>query len=214
VDRILVVEDEEDINTVLQEGMRLAGYEAIGALTGSDALREIDRRLPDLVLLDQMLPDIDGLELCRQLREAPRTKRLPIIFLTARAGEEARVRGLAIGADDYVVKPFSMKELTLRVGAVLRRSAPSPAPSLSSDWIRCREQFRIWDTYARLHLDRGEWRECQELCRNILGRCEEALSHAERFLLYTRLARCAERLGDSAAEQTWQERAHEQARFV
>jgi DNA-binding response OmpR family regulator len=211
MDRILIVEDEADINTVLQEGLRQSGYDVVGALTGGEAFQEIERRCPDLVLLDQMLPDVDGLEICRRLREEPRTRRLPIIFLTARAGTDARVRGLASGADDYVVKPFSM--LKLRIGAVLRRSTP-PSPRLSPDWIRCREQLRVWDTYAKIHLERGEWRECQELCRTILGRCEEALTPPERFLLYTRLARCAEALGDPQAEQTWQERAHQQARFV
>jgi two-component system phosphate regulon response regulator PhoB len=107
--RVLVVDDDPDINEVVQEGLHSAGYETVGALTGAEALAEVDRRCPDLVLLDQMLPDIDGVEICRRLREAPETRRVPIVFLTAMGGSDARVRGLSLGADDYIVKPFSMR---------------------------------------------------------------------------------------------------------
>jgi DNA-binding response OmpR family regulator len=189
----------------------LAGFDVTGALTGGAALAEVERRCPDLMLLDQMLPDIDGLEVCRKLRAEARTERLPIIFLTARAGEEARVKGLASGADDYVVKPFSMQELVLRIQALLRRASSLPEIRLPPAWLHCREQFRVWDTYAKLHLERGEWRECQELCSSILARCEEALSAAERCLLYSRLASCAQHLGDTKAERLWYERAHAEA---
>jgi DNA-binding response OmpR family regulator len=212
--RVLIVEDDADINAALQEALRLAGYDVVGALTGEDAFAEVQRRCPDLVLLDQMLPDIDGVEICRRLRAAPRTKRIPIIFLTARAGEEWRIRGLAAGADDYVVKPFSLQELILRVRGLLRRASSLPEVRLAPAWLQCREQFRVWDSYAKIHLDRGEWQECLELCRSILHRCEHALSPAERCLLYTRLARCAQKLGDEQAERTWQELAHEQSRFA
>jgi DNA-binding response OmpR family regulator len=212
--RVLIVEDDADINATLQEAMRIAGYDAVGSLTGEEAFAEIYRRCPDLVLLDQMLPDIDGVEICRRLRAAPRTSRLPIIFLTARADEQARVRGLKVGADDYVVKPFSMQELLLRVRGLLRRSSSLPEIRLAPAWLHCREQFRVWDSYAKIHLDRGEWQECLELCRSILHRCEQALSPAERCLLYSRLARCAQKLGDERAERAWQELAHEQSRFA
>jgi DNA-binding response OmpR family regulator len=212
--RVLIVEDDADINATLQEAMRLAGYDAVGALNGEDAFTEVERRVPDLVLLDQMLPDIDGVEICRRLRVAPRTKRVPIIFLTARTDEQARVRGLSAGADDYVVKPFSMQELVLRVRGLLRRSSSLPDIRLAPAWLHCREQFRVWDSYAKIHLERGEWQECLELCRSILHRCEHALSPAERCLLYSRLARCAQKLGDSKAERAWQELAHEQSRFA
>jgi DNA-binding response OmpR family regulator len=212
--RVLIVEDDADINETLQEALRLAGYDVVGALTGEAALAEVQRRCPDLVLLDQMLPDLDGLEICRQLRAAARTKRVPIIFLTARAGEEARIKGLSAGADDYVVKPFSMQELILRVRGLLRRSSSLPEVRLAPAWLQCREQFRVWESYAKLHLDRGEWQECLELCRSILNRCEQALSPGERGLLYARLARCAQKLGDLPAEQAWQELAHRQSRFA
>jgi DNA-binding response OmpR family regulator len=212
--RVLIVEDDADINATLQESMRLAGYDAVGVLSGEEAFAEVERRCPDLILLDQMLPDIDGVEICRRLRVGPRTKRVPIIFLTARTEENARVRGLSAGADDYVVKPFSMQELILRVRALLRRSSSLPDIRLAPAWLHCREQFRVWDSYAKIHLERGEWQECQELCRSILHRCEHALSPAERCLLYTRLARCAQKLGDQKAERAWQELAHEQSRFA
>ena len=212
--RVLIVEDDADINATLQEAMRFAGYDAVGRLTGEEAFAEVERRCPDLVLLDQMLPDIDGVEICRRLRVAPRTKRVPIIFLTARSDEQARVRGLSVGADDYVVKPFSMQELLLRVRGLLRRSSSLPEIRLAPAWLHCREQFRVWDSYAKIHLERGEWQECLELCRSILHRCEHALSPAERCLLYSRLARCAQKLGDEKAERAWQELAHEQSRFA
>ncbi len=212
--RVLIVEDDADINATLQEAMRLAGYDAAGALTGEAALTEVQRRCPDLVLLDQMLPDIDGVEICRRLRAAPRTKRVPVIFLTARTDERARVRGLTAGADDYVVKPFSMQELLLRVRGLLRRSSSLPDIRLAPAWLHCREEFRVWDSYAKIHLERSEWQECLELCRSILHRCEHALSPAERGLLYSRLASCAQNLGDQKAERAWQELAHEQSRFA
>ncbi|HSZ82318.1 MAG TPA: response regulator [Polyangia bacterium] len=214
MDRVLVVEDDPDINAVLREALSLAGYEAVGALTGEAALGEIQRRRPGLVLLDQMLPDVDGLELCRRLRADPQTRLLPIIFVTARAAEEARIRGLACGADDYVVKPFSMEELLLRVRALLRRSAPLPDTRIGPAWLHCREQFRVWDTYARIHLEREEWQECLELCRSILGRCEQALSPAERRLLFLRLAACAQKLGDASAERAWRLRAGAESSLV
>ena len=212
--RVLIVEDDADINATLQEAIRIAGYDAVGCLTGEEAFAEVQRRCPDIVLLDQMLPDIDGVEICRRLRAAPRTSRVPIIFLTARSDEQARVRGLSVGADDYVVKPFSMQELLLRVRGLLRRSSSLPEIRLAPAWLHCREQFRVWDSYAKIHLDRGEWQECLELCRSILHRCEQALSPAERCLLYSRLARCAQKLGDEKAERAWQELAHEQSRFA
>jgi len=126
--RLLVVDDDRDINESLQEALRMAGYQVTGVLTGADALAEVRRHCPDLVLLDQMLPDIDGSEVCRALRASPDTRRVPIMFLTARSGESERVRGLALGADDYVTKPFGMAELVARIRAVLRRAHEDFSP--------------------------------------------------------------------------------------
>jgi two-component system, OmpR family, phosphate regulon response regulator PhoB len=201
--RVLVVDDDPDINEVVQEGLRSGGYDTVGALTGAEALAEVERRCPDLVLLDQMLPDIDGVEVCRRLRAAPQTRRVPIMFLTAVGGSEARVRGLALGADDYIVKPFSMRELILRVGAVLRRATPVEL-RLPQEWIQLRDQFRVWNRYAEIHLSRGEWRDCLELSRSILHNCDGALGPDERRRIYERIARCAQELGDTEGQKTWQ----------
>ena len=193
--RVLVVDDDPDINEAVREGLRLSGYEPVPALTGGDALAEVDRQLPDLVLLDQMLPDIDGVEVCRLLRAGARTKEIPIVFLTARSTPDARVRGLAVGADDYVVKPFSMQELILRIGAVLRRSSPVEM-NLPPDWVRLRDQFRVWNRYAEIHYARGEWRDCLELSRSILHNCAPALGPDERHRVDERIADCRRALGE------------------
>ncbi|HSY40392.1 MAG TPA: response regulator [Polyangia bacterium] len=204
--RVLMVDDDPDINEVVQEGLRSAGYDTVGALTGAEALAEVERRCPDLILLDQMLPDIAGVEICRRLREAPQTRRVPIMFLTAMGGSDARVRGLALGADDYVVKPFSMRELILRVGAVLRRASPVEM-HLPPEWIRLRDQFRVWNRYADIHLARGEWRDCLELSRSIAHNCDGVLSPDERRRIFERIVRCATELGDTEAQKTWQGKA-------
>lgn len=201
-----MVDDDPDINEVVQEGLRSAGYDTVGALTGAEALAEVERRCPDLILLDQMLPDIAGGEICRRLREAPQTRRVPIMFLTAMGGSDARVRGLALGADDYVVKPFSMRELILRVGAVLRRASPVEM-HLPPEWIRLRDQFRVWNRYADIHLARGEWRDCLELSRSIAHNCDGVLSPDERRRIFERIVRCAKELGDTEAQKTWQGKA-------
>ncbi len=200
------MDDDPDINEVVQEGLRSAGYDTVGALTGVDALAEVARRCPDLVLLDQMLPDIDGVEVCRRLRAEPRTRRVPIMFLTAMGGSEARVRGLALGADDYVVKPFSMRELILRIGAVLRRATPVEM-HLPPEWIRLRDQFRVWNRYADLHLAQSEWRDCLDLSRSILHNCDSVLSPDERRRIFERIVRCAKEMGDTEEQKTWQGKA-------
>jgi DNA-binding response OmpR family regulator len=119
---ILIVEDDRDIAELLQRYLTRAGHvtDAIG--DGSEALAFVRSRVPDLVILDLMLPSIDGLEVCRALRRAPETRALPIIMLTARTEEPDRIVGLELGADDYVTKPFSPSELVARVGALLRRA--------------------------------------------------------------------------------------------
>jgi two-component system, OmpR family, phosphate regulon response regulator PhoB len=204
--RVLVVEDDRDINETVQAGLKIAGYDAVGVLTGSEALREIGAHCPDLVLLDQMLPDIDGFEVCRRIRQMPRTKRVPVAFVTASSSEHARVKGLAMGADDYIVKPFSMPELVLRVGAILRRATPTEL-KLPPEWLQLRDQFRVWNGYAEIHFSRGEWRDCFDLSRRILQTCQGALSTDERARIYERLAQCADRLGDPDGRRDWLDRA-------
>ena len=121
---ILIVEDEEALALLLRYNLEAAGYQVETVARGDDAEVRLHESSPDLVILDWMLPGISGIELCRQLRARPQTRQLPIIMLTARGEESERVRGLAIGADDYVVKPFSVPELMARVSALLRRASP------------------------------------------------------------------------------------------
>jgi phosphate regulon transcriptional regulator PhoB len=124
--RVLIVEDEPDIRELVVHHLKREGYQVSAAAGGEEALRQVRAAPPDLVLLDLMMPAMDGLEVCRRLRQDPATAALPIVMLTAKGDEVDRVLGLEIGADDYIVKPFSPKELVARVKAVLRRSRPAP----------------------------------------------------------------------------------------
>jgi DNA-binding response OmpR family regulator len=124
--RILVVEDDRDIAQLIVHYLTQAGHDPDVVSSGADALAAVRQRTPDLVVLDRMLPGLDGLEICRALRANPATATLPIIMLTARAEESDRIVGLELGADDYVTKPFSPKELVARVGALLRRATRMP----------------------------------------------------------------------------------------
>ena len=124
---ILVVEDEASLATLLQYNLDKEGFGVAVATDGEEALLLIDEGLPDLVVLDWMLPKVSGVEVCRRLRARPETRNLPIILLTARGEETDRIRGLDTGADDYIVKPFSMSELAARIRAVLRRIRPGLA---------------------------------------------------------------------------------------
>jgi two-component system phosphate regulon response regulator PhoB len=123
--RILVIEDEQDLGSLLEYNLRADGHEAEVVRTGAAGVSRARAWKPDLVLLDLMLPDISGSEVARLIRESE-TRRTPIIMVTARGEEVDRVKGLELGADDYVVKPFSVKELLLRVKAVLRRQSETP----------------------------------------------------------------------------------------
>jgi len=125
--KILIVEDEHDLVKLLKYNLEKEGFRVNYTTEGSLALAEIRRDEPDLVILDLMLPGIDGLEVCRQLRRNEKYSALPILMLTARGEEADRVVGLEIGADDYVTKPFSMRELIARVRALLRRHEPMSA---------------------------------------------------------------------------------------
>ena len=144
--RVLVVDDEPDLVELLRWNLVEAGYDVDAASSGSEALERVRRSPPDLVVLDLMLPDISGTEVCRKLRANPEHADLPIIMLTAKAEEIDRVVGFELGADDYVTKPFSPRELTLRIKAVLRRrgaTADVSAPldqgnvRLEPDFHRC-----------------------------------------------------------------------------
>jgi two-component system phosphate regulon response regulator PhoB len=121
---ILIVEDEKDILDLVEYHLRQAGFPVISALDGSTGLEEARRRHPALIILDLMLPGMDGRDVCRSLKSNSLTRLIPILMLTARAEEIDRIIGLELGADDYVTKPFSPRELVLRVRAILRRMEP------------------------------------------------------------------------------------------
>jgi two-component system phosphate regulon response regulator PhoB len=147
--RVLVVEDERDLQEVISYNLRELGYDVVVSETGAPVPALAAERVPDLVILDLMLPDVSGLEVCRNLKRNPATRATPVVMVTAKSAEVDRVVGFELGADDYVVKPFSVRELLLRVQAILRRSqpatspepvsAPAPAPAI---------------TFGRLRIDR------------------------------------------------------------
>jgi phosphate regulon transcriptional regulator PhoB len=123
---ILVVEDDSDIQRLLAYNLRAGGYEVLTCEEGYEALSIAKQRLPELILLDLMIPGLDGFEVCKELKRNPETRTIPVIMLTARGEEVDRIVGLELGAEDYVVKPFSPRELMLRVRALLRRSSGEP----------------------------------------------------------------------------------------
>jgi two-component system phosphate regulon response regulator PhoB len=124
---VLIVEDEAPLVTLLRYNLEKEGFEVCSAGDGEEALMQIAERKPDILLLDWMLPHVSGIEVCRQIRRAPQTRALPVIMLTARGEELDRVRGLNSGADDYITKPFSLRELTARLRSVIRRAQPNSA---------------------------------------------------------------------------------------
>ena len=126
--KILIVDDETDIVDLVAYNLEKEGYETLKALDGEKALQLIRTKNPDLVILDLMLPGIQGLEVCKRIRKVPETAAIPIIMLTAKGEEIDKVLGLEVGADDYITKPFSVKELMARVKALLRRADVRKAP--------------------------------------------------------------------------------------
>jgi two-component system phosphate regulon response regulator PhoB len=157
---VLVVEDEDSLATLLQYNLQKEGYEVSLAGDGEEALLMVDERLPDLIVLDWMLPKVSGIEVCRRLRQRNETRNLPIVMLTARGEETDRVRGLDTGADDYVVKPFSMTELGARIRAVLRRIRPGLAEDRvrRGDILIDRVAHRVKRGGAEIHLGPTEFR--------------------------------------------------------
>ena len=157
---VLVVEDEDSLATLLQYNLQKEGYDVAVAGDGEEALMLVDERLPDLIVLDWMLPKVSGIEVCRRLRQRNETRNVPVVMLTARGEETDRVRGLDTGADDYVVKPFSMTELTARIRAVLRRIRPGLAEDRvrRGDLLIDRVAHRVKRAGAEVHLGPTEFR--------------------------------------------------------
>jgi two-component system phosphate regulon response regulator PhoB len=159
--RILVIEDEPDIRQVLDYNLRLAGHDVVSAPRGHDGLRLVREQRPDLVLLDLMLPDLPGTEVCRAIKDDSATRPIPVMMLTAKGEEIDRVVGFELGADDYLTKPFSVRELILRIRAILRRNDGKPPESAIVDFGRLRidrEAHRIWVEAVEIELTALEFK--------------------------------------------------------
>lgn len=154
------MEDEEALSLLLRYNLEAAGYQVEAAARGDEAWERLAEEPPDLVLLDWVLPGVSGVELCRRIRGRRETERLPVILLTARGEEADRVRGLSTGADDYIVKPFSVPELLARVAGLLRRSNPAQVSArlVLGDVELDRETRRVRRGGAELHLGPSEYR--------------------------------------------------------
>lgn len=159
--RVLVVDDEPDLVELVSYNLKKEGFLVSSASDGEEALKKIRGEKPDLVVLDLMLPGIQGMELCRIIRKDPRTENLPIIMLTAKGEEMDKVVGLEIGADDYLAKPFSPRELIARVKAILRRTSIRPVEEKVirvGNLVINRETYRVLKDGAALNLSSTEFR--------------------------------------------------------
>jgi two-component system, OmpR family, phosphate regulon response regulator PhoB len=157
---VMVVEDEEALSTLLRYNLEAEGYKVDAVMRGDEAEIRLKEAVPDLVLLDWMLPGLSGIELCRRIRLRSETERVPVIMLTARGEESERIRGLSTGADDYITKPFSVPELIARVRSLLRRAKPEHiATTLSIGGLELdRETRRVRRNGRELHLGPTEFR--------------------------------------------------------
>lgn len=158
--KIMVVEDEEPLGVLIKYNLEAEGYKVEVITRGDEAEIRLQETVPDLLVLDWMVPAVSGIELCRRLRMRAETERLPIIMLTARGEESDRVRGLSTGADDYLVKPFSTPEFVARVRALLRRAKPEILSSVLKvgDIVLDREAHRVYRGPAEVHLGPTEFR--------------------------------------------------------
>jgi two-component system, OmpR family, phosphate regulon response regulator PhoB len=165
---ILVVEDEEPIQILLSYNFESEGYRVRATAQGEDVTRLVNEERPDLIVLDWMLPGISGIEVCRLLRTRPETRDIPIIMLTARGEENERVRGLATGADDYMVKPFSVPELLARVRTILRRANPDAVAEVlkAGDIALDRRARRVTRSKRDIELSPTEFRLLEHLMQN------------------------------------------------
>jgi DNA-binding response OmpR family regulator len=157
---ILIVEDDRDIAELVVHYLERAGYTTVTLASGADAMAHVRKSPPDLVLLDLMLPGQSGLEICRAMRADRSTAAIPIIMVTARAGETDRVSGLELGADDYITKPFSPKELVARVGALLRRAkrtGPAEGPLRVGPITLDADAHRVMDSGREVRLTAKEF---------------------------------------------------------
>ena len=165
--KVLIVEDEEALTLLLRYNLEAEGYEVDSVARGDEAEIRLRESAPDLVLLDWMLPGLSGIELCRRIRLRRETERLPVIMLTARGEESDRVRGLSTGADDYLVKPFSMPEFVARVRALLRRAKPETLSNVLKvgEIVLDRETHRVYRGTVEIRLGPTEFRLLEFLMR-------------------------------------------------
>jgi two-component system phosphate regulon response regulator PhoB len=208
MERVLIVDDDPDIQKLVSYNLDQAGFRVSTAATGLAALESVQEQPPDLIILDIMLPDLDGLEVCRKIRQHDKSRRIPIIMLTARGEEIDRVVGFELGADDYVMKPFSPRELVLRVKSIFRRMGEDTNDVLRVGDIRLLPQRRQLLIGNRLvALTSKEFDLLEELMRaggNVLTR--EILmnkvwgyhTEATSRTLDTHVRRLREKLGDQA----------------
>jgi two-component system, OmpR family, phosphate regulon response regulator PhoB len=208
MERVLIVDDDPDIQKLVSYNLTQAGYQVTTAATGVEAFNAVQDQPPDLIILDIMLPDLDGLEVCRRLRREEKTRRIPIIMLTARTQEVDRVVGFELGADDYVMKPFSPRELVLRIKSIFRRMGDEPDDVLRVGKIQLLPQRRqLLIANRPVTLTAKEFDLLEELMRaggNVLTR--DMLmnkvwgyhSEATSRTLDTHVRRLREKLGDEA----------------
>ncbi len=165
---VLIVEDEAALTTLLQYNLEKDGYRVCETADGEEAMMIVDEQQPDIILLDWMLPQVSGIELCRRFRGRSETRNIPIIMLTARGEEADRVRGLDTGADDYITKPFSMTELLARVRAVLRRIRPALTDDIVTfgDVAVDRAAHRVRRGEREIHLGPTEFRLLDHLIQH------------------------------------------------
>lgn len=165
--KILIVEDEEDLAELLSYNFGKEGYDTCKVDDGDDAIIAVEDEQPDLVILDWMLPNVSGIEICRQIRARTETRNVPIIMLTARGDEDDRIRGLNRGADDYVTKPFSMTELMARTHALLRRTNPTAVDSnyMFQDIVVDRNSRRVKRGTREVRLGPTEFKLLEVLIR-------------------------------------------------
>jgi two-component system OmpR family response regulator len=172
--RLLVVEDEPNILELLSASLRYAGFDVVTAAAGSEAVQAAQRHRPDLIVLDVMLPDMDGFDVIRRLRGGG--ARIPVVFLTARDATEDKIRGLTLGGDDYVTKPFSLEEVIARIRAVLRRTrgdGVEPTPRLTfADLELDEESHEVWRSGEQIQLSPTEFK----LLRYFMSNANRVLS--------------------------------------
>ena len=210
--QILVVDDEPDILSVLVYHLSREGYRVATAVNGPGALTTAEAEHPDLIILDLMLPGMDGYEVLQRLRSSESTSSMPVILLTARREEDERVKGFEVGADDYITKPFSARELTLRVDALLRRSQAEPVSTSRritvGPVVLDREAHRVFSEGVEVDLTRLEYRLLEVLLerrdrvqtrRQLLQAVWDTNAAIETRTVDMHIARLRTKLGDAAS---------------